>query len=232
MTTSAGDPPDPPRASPVGHAAAVSVVGEATITRRGAAAIGPGTRPSTSAGSAGSHLRSLKLLWPAVRSRQVVGTSATRRRASVALTVSSSASSNPAVLSIVDRVEEAARVELEVVRRVVGRDAGEPVERQAGGPAQQPLERRPADLVAAAHVAGRGDDVGAVAREGDHRVDDARLVGPVGHRDQDVRGARAGDPGLHRVQDAAAEVVAETAEPGSSGARRSTTGTVVSSSKS
>jgi len=49
----------------------------------------------------GSHLRSLKLLEPSVRSRQVVGTSATRRPPRVALTVSSRASSNPARLSIV-----------------------------------------------------------------------------------------------------------------------------------
>jgi len=41
------------------------------------------------------------LLWPAVRSRQVVGSSATWRPARVALTVSSRASSNPARLSIV-----------------------------------------------------------------------------------------------------------------------------------
>ena len=46
-------------------------------------------------------MRSLKLLWPAVRSRQVVGISAIRRLAIVALTVSSRASSKPAVLSIV-----------------------------------------------------------------------------------------------------------------------------------
>ena len=127
------------------------------------------------------------MLWPAVRSRQVVGTSATRRPASVALTVSSSASSNPAVLSIVDGVEEPARVELEVVRRVVGRDAAEPVERQPGRPAQQPLQGRPADLLPAAHVARRRDDVGADAGQGDHRVDDVRLVRAVRHRDQDVR---------------------------------------------
>ena len=152
------------------------------------------------------------MLWPAVRSRHVVGTSATSRPARVALTVSSRASSKPAVLWIETRVEEATRVELEVVGRVVRRDAGEPVQGQPRGPAHQPLEARATDLVAALHVARRGDDVGAAARELDHRVDDVRLVRAIRHRDQDVLAARLGDAGLHRVQDAPAQVVAQAAD--------------------
>ena len=170
-------------------------------------------RRGTSAGSAGSHFRSLKLLWPAVRSRQVVGTSATRRPASVALTVSSRASSKPALLSIGVAVEERPAVELEVVRRVVGRDAGDPVEAQArrsGSSAASGAARRPGGRRACSgsprrrrRRRGRAPTIGSTI---------VRLVGAVGHRDQDVRAGRPGDPGLHRVEDAAAEVVAEAAQ--------------------
>ena len=153
------------------------------------------------------------MLWPAVRSRQVVGTSATRRPASVALTVSSRASSKPAVLSIVDRVEEPARVELEVVRRVVGRDAAEPVERQAGGPAQQPLERaarRPGarracsatPTTTSAPSRARATIGSTTCGSSEPSAIEIRTYGAV----------RRGDPRLHRVEDAAAEVVAMAAD--------------------
>ena len=53
------------------------------------------------------------------------------------------------------------RDQLEVVRGVVGRDAAEPVQGQARGPAHKPLQERPADLVPALHVTRRGHDVRA-----------------------------------------------------------------------
>jgi hypothetical protein len=40
-----------------------------------------------------------------------------------------------------------------------------------------------------------------------------RLVRPVRHRYEDIRGGRPGDPRFHRVQDAAAEVVAKPSQP-------------------
>ena len=47
---------------------------------------------------------------------------------------------------------------------------------ESRGPAHQALERRPANLVTTAHVAGRRDHVRAVKRERDHRIHDVRLV--------------------------------------------------------
>src|SRR6266550_4874834 len=52
-------------------------------------------------------------------------------------------------------VEERPAIELEVVRRVMGRDASEPMETEARGATHQSLEGRAADLMAATHVAGR-----------------------------------------------------------------------------
>src|SRR3954451_21866426 len=51
-----------------------------------------------------------------------------------------------------DGVEEATRIQLEVVGRVVCAYAREPVERPSRSPAHQPLEEWPADLAAATHV--------------------------------------------------------------------------------
>src|SRR5438552_239817 len=50
------------------------------------------------------------------------------------------------------RVEEAAGVELEVVGRVVGWDAGEPVQGQARGATHQLLEWRATELSTTAHI--------------------------------------------------------------------------------
>src|SRR5690349_8422133 len=109
------------------------------------------------------------------------------------------------------RVEEAARVELEVVRRVMGRNAGEPVERQACSPAHEPLDQRATDLVTAAHVPRGGDDVSASPGLTDHVVDDVGLIRAVGHRDEDEVTASGTNASFHRVQDTATEVVPETA---------------------
>ena len=112
------------------------------------------------------------------------------------------------------RIEERSTVELEVVRRVVRRHAGEPVQRKAGGTAHQALQRRPADLAAAAHVARRCDDVGAVTRQRNHRVDDQWIVGTIGHRDEDQVAAGVVDPGPHGVEHPAPDVVAQSTQAG------------------
>ena len=86
------------------------------------------------------------------------------------------------------------------------------MERQACGPAQQPLERRATDLVTALHVARRRHDVRAAARQLHHRVDDVRLVGAVRHGDQHVVAGRRWNFRLHRVEHAPPEIVAQAAD--------------------
>ena len=132
-----------------------------------------------------------------------------------------------------DGVQEAPRIELEVVGRVVGRDAGEPVQGETGRAAHEPLERWPADLVAAAHVARRGHHVRTVrarARPWGRRPSARRSrrpwrsgrTGPWSPRSRPS--SRSGRRARGRC--------AGRAGSGISPVRRAMTGTVVSPSKS
>src|SRR5581483_4912186 len=106
-----------------------------------------------------------------------------------------------------DLVEQPLRIQPEVRRRVVNREAAQPVQREPGDTRHRALQQRAAELAAAVHVARPRDHVGARPRERVHRVDVLRIVGTVTHRHEHVRCSGRDQPGLDRVQHAAAERV-------------------------
>ena len=116
-------------------------------------------------------------------------------------------------------------VGLEAVGRVAGADPGESVQAAAGPPGGDPLEARPADLLAAGHVAGRGGDHHAAVDQPGQVVDLPRVVAAVGHRDHgdrrpgrvDAEPDRVGRAGPVRVEHGPHPRVAAARSPGRTG---------------
>ena len=85
-------------------------------------------------------------------------------------------------------LDEAAAVGAEIRRGVMRSDPSDPVEREARRARQEALERRPARLRPALHIAGAADHVGPVLPDLlRHPWNDVRRIGKIRHRrDEDV----------------------------------------------
>ena len=104
-------------------------------------------------------------------------------------------------------LQERAAIRLEAVGRVVGRQARDPPERDTGEAAHQPLEPRPADLPATAHVATGRDDIVAVLDPGDHWFDTRDVIRQVRHHHHHDRRPGGTHPRLDREADTGPDVV-------------------------
>ena len=141
----------------------------------------------------------LKFDIPACRSSQIVGISATGIRIRRALAVSSMPISKPSRESMPTFRTKSVEYALnEFVASRVPMRASSPSDRP-GRLRHQPLQQRPADLLAARHVPGGGGDRHAPVHEPREVVDLPGVVAAVGHRHHGDRRGGRGDAVPDRV---------------------------------